>query len=183
MRFFLLLFLIAISFDASAAPTNTPQASIGVSIAAPAGQAVVELSRLSQATGSVFTIYCGPFTANTSGNVMPCRLNGQVYKVGGNTGGGSGKQAVCFGINSGSGTAGSLWQWMSSTTTFADNVAAPSGTKFQGGVSANYQYVTGGTTNVQAPNPGTYTFDGSSFPGIQIGGSLNFYISANCFEF
>src|ERR1043166_8946949 len=144
-RILVILFTIFFAVSAHAAqPSNAPQVLLGVTVAQPSGMATIPVSMLN-GSNDVFTIYCGPGTANTSGNVMPCRLNGQIYKVGGNTGGGSSKQAFCFSIRSGSGTAGSLWQWMSGTASYADNTAVGSvtGIKYQGGSSTNYQYETG----------------------------------------
>jgi hypothetical protein len=111
---------------------------------------------------------------------MPFRKNGSLYQVSTS----AGVKAYCMNVRAASATALSLFQLMSATVTFADNATTGSltGAKYQGGVVGSYASITGPSGSVPAPVPGSYVFDNSSWPGIEIASSNNYYVSADCFE-
>lgn len=174
-RILVVLFSLLSCASFAATPGNAPI----LTIAAPGQQTQalsIPLSCLS--TGGcptqVFSLYVGGFSM-TGSAVYPFWKNGALYQVT------SGKSAYCVNGTAAASTGSLSYQLVSSTATFA-NAGSLTGGVYQAGASANDVDLVGANANVPGAVPGSYVFAASTWPGIQSGGNLVFFVHLDCFE-
>lgn len=179
-RLIFMLFLLSFGTAHAATPGGIPMIAVGATASNPLGGATIPFSSPG-ASGSdqTFTLYVAPATKTTN-NHYPFKRDGAIYRVPTT----SNVKTVCF---SGTGWADIInakYQYISATSTFADNTATGSlvGPIYQGFAANVYLETTGPTANTTVPQPGMYTFANSSYPGIQISIDNSYMVTLECYE-
>ena len=181
IKLLLALFISTASFAAQ------PGAVPSVTVSAPgANTGSVNISpAMLSGTGinKIFSLYMG--LVGTGGNFYGLVYNGAAYQVGAATGSYGTVKAYCFDVTGGGNyTVGLLFQLVSSSNTIAvgGQGSITGTTQYQGGAAGSYPSMTGANNSV-AVVPGLFTFNASSYPGVQIQSGTYFYqIHMDCFE-
>lgn len=176
--FLILLSLFSQTAFCAAVPSGVPQISID-QIGTMGGKSAIPPSSLSgTGVNGIFSLTAGDGSNNlTAGNFYPFYKNGVAYQVT------SGKTAYCFNITLHTSAVANAAQLVSATASFAFNAGSITGGVHQAGAAGKYPMVNqAASTNNGAPQPGTYQFGATTFPGIQSSASATCVVRMDCYE-